>query len=201
MTPPAATTELCGARTRKGGRCGRPAGWGTDHVGGGTCKLHAGSTPAGRKHGARLLAEKEARLEPRSVEIGPDAALTLLRQRAFYVWAELARQTDSLGDKWLTKEGAHPWARAEQEQAERAARLQKLVLDAGVEERKVRADEQIAAVIALAFSKFLKDPRLGITVAIDVQREVVRDILEEIQADEEPEARYPAALPAGTPQR
>lgn len=35
----------CGARTRSGGTCGKTAGWGTEHVGIGRCKLHGGCTP------------------------------------------------------------------------------------------------------------------------------------------------------------
>jgi hypothetical protein len=32
--------------------CGQKAGWGTDHVGVGACKLHGGATPSGEEHGA-----------------------------------------------------------------------------------------------------------------------------------------------------
>lgn len=39
----------CGATTRSGGKCKQKAGWGTDHVGQGRCKLHGGATPI--KHG------------------------------------------------------------------------------------------------------------------------------------------------------
>lgn len=39
----------CGAKTRSGSPCRRPAGWGTDHHGVGRCKLHGGATPI--KHG------------------------------------------------------------------------------------------------------------------------------------------------------
>jgi len=38
---------ICGAKTRSGGRCQLPAGWGTDHPGVGRCKLHGGATPRG----------------------------------------------------------------------------------------------------------------------------------------------------------
>jgi len=34
--------DTCGGKTRAGGLCKRPAGWGTDHAGQGRCKLHAG---------------------------------------------------------------------------------------------------------------------------------------------------------------
>lgn len=36
---------VCGATTRSETKCQRPAGWGTDHVGQGRCKLHAGCSP------------------------------------------------------------------------------------------------------------------------------------------------------------
>jgi uncharacterized protein YjcR len=36
--------KYCGARTRAGTPCKRPAGWGTDHVGDGRCKLHGGKS-------------------------------------------------------------------------------------------------------------------------------------------------------------
>jgi hypothetical protein len=48
--------KLCGAKTRAGGRCKQTAGWGTDHVGEGRCKLHGGAAKRGAdsprfKHG------------------------------------------------------------------------------------------------------------------------------------------------------
>jgi hypothetical protein len=36
---------VCGAAGRQGRPCQKPAGWATDHVGTGRCKLHGGSTP------------------------------------------------------------------------------------------------------------------------------------------------------------
>ena len=40
------TYPICGAKkSQSEGPCTRPAGWGTDHVGDGRCKLHAGSSP------------------------------------------------------------------------------------------------------------------------------------------------------------
>lgn len=41
--------EICGAKTRSGTPCQKPAGWGTNHAGIGKCKLHGGATPV--KHG------------------------------------------------------------------------------------------------------------------------------------------------------
>lgn len=39
--------KYCGAKTRSGGKCKRPAGWGTEHPGDGRCKLHGGASPRG----------------------------------------------------------------------------------------------------------------------------------------------------------
>jgi len=46
--------NTCGATTRNGEPCKRPAGWGTDHVGDGRCKQHGGSggAPEGEGNGS-----------------------------------------------------------------------------------------------------------------------------------------------------
>jgi len=53
--------EICGATTRDGDECQLKAGWGTDHLGEGRCKLHGGASSGpkdqsgnqnARKHGA-----------------------------------------------------------------------------------------------------------------------------------------------------
>jgi len=50
--------KTCGATKRQGDKapCRKPAGWGTSHVGFGTCKLHGGSTPASSKHAEKQRA-------------------------------------------------------------------------------------------------------------------------------------------------
>jgi hypothetical protein len=56
------TARLCGAKKHQGeGTCSKPAGWGTDHVGEGSCKLHGGCTPTGSKGAKLRLLEREAR--------------------------------------------------------------------------------------------------------------------------------------------
>lgn len=41
---------LCGAKTRAGTPCQQKAGWGTDHVGEGRCKLHGGMSKGVKKN-------------------------------------------------------------------------------------------------------------------------------------------------------
>jgi hypothetical protein len=53
---------ICGARKRQGeGTCRRPAGWGTDHVGVGRCKLHGGSTRNQRTKARNDIIDAEVR--------------------------------------------------------------------------------------------------------------------------------------------
>lgn len=49
------TKTVCGGKKHSDGTpCQRPAGWGTDHVGFGKCKLHMGGVPA-----VKAAAEKQ----------------------------------------------------------------------------------------------------------------------------------------------
>lgn len=84
----------CGAKKRQGeGNCTRPAGWGTDHVGQGRCKLHFGNNPI--KHGRYSsiqradFRERVAKFEadPDPLNLAPEVALL----RAF---------TEDFVDRW-----------------------------------------------------------------------------------------------------
>ncbi len=73
--------RFCGARKRQGeGTCTRPAGWGTDHVGFGTCKLHGGTTPGGRKAAAKQEAVEKVALFGARRDVHPAEALLELVQ-------------------------------------------------------------------------------------------------------------------------
>jgi hypothetical protein len=77
---------LCEAKTRQAGRpCSRPAGWGTDHPGGGRCKLHGGASSGrpvthGRyslKHRKSLLGKVDRLLsDPTPGDLSQELALT-----------------------------------------------------------------------------------------------------------------------------
>lgn len=72
-------SNICGGTKRNGHICERPAGWGTDHVGAGNCKNHGGSTPAGERHGATILAKQELQAWAQPVPIhGHDALLKMV---------------------------------------------------------------------------------------------------------------------------
>jgi len=58
--------DICGAKNRYGEPCQHEAGWGTDHVGTGKCKLHGGNAGRPVEHGlysARYASLKETRIK------------------------------------------------------------------------------------------------------------------------------------------
>ena len=68
-------TDHCGAKTKAGGNCQRPAGWGTTHPGAGNCKLHGGASPNGELHGNLELAKREAAVMGQPLPVDPGDAL------------------------------------------------------------------------------------------------------------------------------
>lgn len=67
---------LCGAKKRQGeGHCTQVAGWGTDHVGTGPCKLHGGNTATHRTAGQRQLATQACNRLGIAIEKDPGEAL------------------------------------------------------------------------------------------------------------------------------
>lgn len=96
-------TETCGVDKRQGeGTCSLPAGWGTDHVGEGACKLHGGVGMKGKdnpnfKHGlfSDHLDEKDRETIELLEEYGDaDKLDSLINWRL----ARLRRAVESLND-------------------------------------------------------------------------------------------------------
>ena len=79
---PAKRRDTCGAKKRDGSGdpCRRPAGWGTDHLGFGACKLHGGSTPNGGRHAITLEAARHVEAWGGRLDVNPAEALLELVQ-------------------------------------------------------------------------------------------------------------------------
>lgn len=60
---------FCGAKTRAGTPCKRPAGWGTDHVGTGRCKLHGGKSTGPKNQRGNKNALKTGEYESIFVDV------------------------------------------------------------------------------------------------------------------------------------
>jgi hypothetical protein len=176
-------TPICGAkRTGRSwagpGVCCQPAGWGTNHLGYGKCKLHGGGLPS---HVTQATQEKilvEAMTNP-SVntlygspkEIGPHEALLaeIHRTSGHVEWlqshisalegpAELRQHSDL---------GVQPsvWITMYQQERQHLVRVCKAAIDAGVAERHVRVAEQQGALIAQALQAFIQSPELELNPA------------------------------------
>lgn len=179
MTVPRAMANLCGAETRKGSPCGRPAGWGTSHPGAGSCKLHTGATPAGELHGQILLARRDMIAMGAPLPIEPhEAILECIRITAGEVLfcseriAEL-ELSDLVGpvltssvkhggevDEETMREGAptvHVWIAVRRTAMDRLVAYSAAALRAGIEERRVRIAEDQAQLLAQAVRGIMRD--------------------------------------------
>jgi hypothetical protein len=171
-------SRWCGALTRGGKHCERPAGWGTDHVGWGHCKLHGGSSRSGRMAAARL--EALASMPPAGGEsdVEPiDALLFCVRREAARgVWLRLRLELLD-PDGSAISDPAAPAAelhRLEAQATERLARFSKMALDAGVAERKVRLVARQAEALAHAFTTALDQHPMAARLSNQDRAEFVR---------------------------
>ncbi len=159
MTTDGLAKPKCEATTRAGGKCGRPAGWGTDHVGRGRCKLHGGSTPAHKKAVAKQDAAELVRVYGMPVETTHQEAAEqeLWRAQGIVTW--LSREVSRLeadaaygpvgGGQWSDpRQEPHVWINQLGAERDRLARVIRLCHDLGMDERHVRLAEQQGMQIA-----------------------------------------------------
>lgn len=148
--------RLCGAKTRSGGKCTQAAGWGTDHAGFGSCKLHGGSVRNGRVAAAREEAEAEVLKLGVAIETDPHAALAtavgILAGQVRFLQAKAAKLEDGEG---LEEGELAPVVRTLNGVLEQWARISKAAVDAGVAERQVTLDEQQVGKFATAMRAVL----------------------------------------------
>jgi hypothetical protein len=144
----------CGATGRSGKPCGYSAGWGTDHVGTGRCKLHTGSTRNGK-----LAAVKEEAAEFAAAnlsiadagELDPTDNLVLsvtLAEGVMRFYREKARNGDpGAAEQYLAA-------------LDRLNRFSKAAVDGKVAERLAavgeRAGEQVALICEEALAVLVK---------------------------------------------
>lgn len=139
--------ERCDANTRSGGKCGKPAGWGTSHNGIGCCKLHGGSTPGQEKHAAMQF----GRIMGEELDVEPHEALLQCVRIAAGEVAYASSKVAELEEPLIsTMFGPKPdvWIMIRQQATDRLAHYAKLALAAGVAERQVQLAERYGDLIA-----------------------------------------------------
>jgi len=181
--------ERCGAKTKRGAICSKPAGWGTPYRHG-RCRLHGGASPTHVKAAQRREAERavESLGLPREVE--PHGALVeeVHRAAGHVAWlGEVVGQLDrnqlvhgitrtvQLPDGSRTVEARaaiNIWVKLYQDERDRLVRVAKAAIDAGVAERQVRLAEGQAQQLAQVIRAILTD--LGHDPGDENVRKVVR---------------------------
>lgn len=172
---------VCGAAKRQGtGTCQRSAGWGTDHVGIGTCKLHGGTTLSHRRSAQREVARQAVVTYGLPVDIDPFQALIeeIARTHGHVLWlrdriAEMSPEDliwgvseteakeggGATGDYRSTTSsaGTHVWLTLYREERAHLDRLCRSAISAGIAERQARLDEQQGALITSVIQAALAD--------------------------------------------
>ncbi len=186
---PAHDSRHCGARTRAGSQCGRPAGWGTAHVGFGRCKLHGGMSPShlASASSQKVRAEAVALLD-RLGEPAPlgNPVLELLALGAKgKAWLEVCEErvselTDFVATDNFGAEQARAVVRLFTEAMAAQHRLLADLTRLGLEERVVRLTEQQGAAMAVVIERVLA--RAGLDPQVVEVRSWVASELEALDA-------------------
>ena len=118
--------EHCNARNRSGSYCELPAGWGTDHVGEGRCKLHGGASPV--RHGLYSKVTKH-RLADRIAEVREREDLLELREQVAVQVSVVQEYLAGLAEGEFTADDAKTVSKLVDEVSRNIERLKKLEKD------------------------------------------------------------------------
>jgi hypothetical protein len=208
---PIAPDDTCNARKRNGeGYCGRPAGWGTDHLGVGRCKMHGGNMPNHRKQAQTELAKLGVEAFGLPINIDPHDALMEELHRTAGIIAFYELQIQSLqevsdlhgptgtsgsdiesGLEHHPSEAPNIWVKLHKEERQHFVKVAESCIKAGIDERRVQIAEQQGVLIATAIRNILM--ALGIDTAQAQVREVIREHLSVITSTA---TEIPAKVPA-----
>lgn len=151
---------LCGAKKKNGEPCRAFAGQGTDHPGQGRCSFHLGNTGNHKK--AAIAAEAGRRMVTLGTahDVPPAEALLWLSHSSsghlMWIQSEISRLDD------LASEETKVLLRMFDEERDRAARINKACLDAGVEEQQLRLAERqgefLVAILTDVFDQLELSP-------------------------------------------
>jgi hypothetical protein len=167
MTPPIADNghDPCAASRRSNGApCTLPAGWGTDHLGIGRCKLHGGCTPSHVNAARKAVAEEAALHFGLSIEVDPQQALLDEVHRcagaiAYYEAQVVAIEEDEGGVTVPTMFGPTPtvYVALLGKERERLVKVAAECIRLGLDARRVELAEQQGRLIAGVLRGVLAD--------------------------------------------
>jgi hypothetical protein len=155
---------VCGAKLKHGeGICRRPAGWGTVHVGQGSCKYHGGSVANHRK---RAIINDAIQFMGAPKEINPlDAIIWCIQITA----GEVEWLTLKIGEideeQWIEHtplgKQMHVLQRTRADAQDRLVRYSRDAIQLGLAERAIRMAEQFGLTIARLLENVAADLKLN----------------------------------------
>lgn len=185
----------CHAKARSGSPCRKPAGWGTDHVGHGPCRLHGGATSAHRTAASKAIAAEAVKTYGLPREVDPrDALLEEVHRTAGAVdwlrgqvealdpdavtWGvtEEKTSTGKDGDSLTHSAAVNVWVQLYQQERKHLVDVSKAAISAGIEERRVKLAEQQGALLAGVIRGILGDLDLTPAQAARVSEVVPRHL-------------------------
>lgn len=175
----------CGAKTRGGGACRRPAGWGTGHAGVGRCKLHGGATPNHQKsaedqQARALLGTLGVVADPSSLPVPivhAELELSAAKQLAAVAWLE-----QQVGQLPTNRVDTSPWPGMLRDARRDCDRLLVELARLGLDARRVQLEERQVDTMVLLVERLVR--RLGLDPLDIGTREVVHEELAAIEAGE-----------------
>lgn len=168
------------------GTCNNPAGWGTQHVGSGPCKLHGGTLPNVTKRHLRKLQGAELAVFGTPKEVDPHTAVlqTVHATAGHVAWLyeKIQEMGEVEGDMTLhqyTSMGirASVWVEMYERERMMLLRASKAAVDMGVSERQVQLAEEQGKLIAMVLQRFIDSQEIGLTPA---QRQVAPRVIREL---------------------
>ena len=182
--------NTCGCPKSDGEPCGRPSGWGTDHVGEGFCRLHDGKDLEKAKVAEvqRIISEFGGRTDIHPAQ----ALLELVQFKAAEVeyWRAQAANAHwkDLADVGIGGAVYKKVTLAMLHEAEdQLQRFSQACIKVGVDEVRVRVMATQGEAIVAAMRKLLADPRLGILPSAPTDA-IIKDVLQELAAQVSPNA-------------
>lgn len=184
----------CGSTKTDGTRepCKNPAGWGTDHVGYGSCKRHAGNAPSQKIFASKLEAREQLMGMGDPIDIDPHTALLdCVRLCAGTVlWlANKIRTTESVallelgGENGILQPNA--WVKLHGEYVDRLARIAKVCIDVGVEERYIAMYEEQGRWLVKALDLIVERIELSDTQRLALPG-VMAEVIDVLEAGKDP---------------
>lgn len=163
------TRKKCAATRKQGGKCTKPAGWGTPHPGTGSCRFHGGNSPTHIRAAQASEARKAVAAYGVPVETTPEQALLDELHRTAGHVAYLSEVVGRLDpDANMTGpvgggQGGFPeykpsvWIQMYKSERKHLAEMATACIKAGIEERRVRIAEQTGQLLADVIRAILSD--------------------------------------------